>query len=174
MEQIAYLSLGSNIGQREHFLSRAIEQLEDTKKIQVVDFSSIYETDPVGYKDQSNFLNMVIEIRTELTPEQLLNESLMIEKKLGRKREIRFGPRTIDIDVLLYNQELIHTDRLIVPHPRMHERSFVLIPLVEINGSLYLPNIDVSVKKQMEIVGAEGVRIWRKKQSVNVYDLFKN
>ncbi|WAA09464.1 2-amino-4-hydroxy-6-hydroxymethyldihydropteridine diphosphokinase [Fervidibacillus albus] len=174
MEQIAYLSLGSNIGRREEYLSRAIKQLEETGQIVITNFSSIYETDPVGYKNQSNFLNMVIEVRTKLTPEQLLKAGLTIEKRLGRKRDIRFGPRTIDIDVLLFNEERIQTNELTVPHPRMNERSFVLIPLAEMNGAIHLPAVGVSVEQQVKVLGTDGVRLWIQKTSEDVYDLFEN
>src|SRR5699024_4742896 len=98
----------------------------------IVKESSIYETPPVGYTNQGHFLNMFIAVKTSLSAIKLLDVCQCIEQQLGRKREIRFGPRTIDLDILIYNEENIKTDRLIVPHPRMHERAFVLIPLVEI------------------------------------------
>ena len=102
-------------------------------KLSVEELSSIYETDPVGYTNQACFLNAVIKITTSLKSEELLQTCLFIESQLGRKREIRWGPRTLDLDILLYNQENIETESLIVPHPRMQERAFVIIPLMELD-----------------------------------------
>ena len=126
MNHTAYLSLGSNMGNRFEFLKEALETLDDNYPIKVVNVSSIYETDPVGYEDQDLFLNMVAQINTDLSPIEFLDACLKIEIELGRKREIRWGPRTIDLDILLYNEENMITERLVIPHPRMHERSFVV------------------------------------------------
>ncbi|WP_010531193.1 2-amino-4-hydroxy-6-hydroxymethyldihydropteridine diphosphokinase [Lentibacillus jeotgali] len=131
-----YLALGSNIEPREKYLTRALEALNAHRQITIIKKSSIYQTDPVGYTDQAEFLNMVIELDTSLLPMELLDVCQAIEKQLGRRREIRFGPRTIDLDILMYNQENRETERLILPHPRMLERAFVLIPLGEIAPEL--------------------------------------
>ena len=125
----AYLGLGSNIGDRKQQLLKAIDLIGNIKGIKVTKQSSIYETAPIGYTDQPNFLNLCLEIETELSPQQLLKHCLDIEQQLHRVREIRWGPRTLDIDILLYSDNIIETDNLSIPHPRMQERAFVLIPL---------------------------------------------
>lgn len=139
MRNQVYISLGTNIGEREQHLVKAIQLLRKNSKIKLTNISSIYETDPVGYTEQSRFLNMVVEIQTSYQPLELLTKTQEIEAKLGRVRDIRWGPRIIDLDILLYNQENSKMDRLIIPHPRMHERAFVLIPLNEIAPQLNIP-----------------------------------
>lgn len=128
----AYLGLGSNIGNRELQLNEAIKILHAYQGIQVTQVSHIYETEPVGYTNQLKFLNLCIEIETELNPQSLLKCCLATEQQLHRKREIRWGPRTLDVDILLFGDQIIEQDNLSVPHPRMKERSFVLIPLNDI------------------------------------------
>lgn len=136
----AFIALGSNIEPREEYLRIALESLaEDSSFIYIRKKSSVYETAPVGYTDQSDFLNMVIEIDTSLSSFDLLQFCQKVERKLGRDRTIRFGPRTIDLDILMYNQENSELESLIIPHPRMHERAFVLIPLDEIAPDLIIP-----------------------------------
>lgn len=154
MNNQSYISLGTNIGDREGFLKKAIQEIGQHEEIIVEQVSSIYETDPVGYLDQDPFLNLVIKISTTLTPLQLLEVTQSIEQNLGRKRELRWGPRTIDLDILLYNQENIEVEHLRIPHPRMFERSFVLIPLKEINPSLKVEN---------KLLEDKGVRLWKQK-----------
>jgi 2-amino-4-hydroxy-6-hydroxymethyldihydropteridine diphosphokinase len=166
MENTAYLALGSNMGDRFGYLGRAVELLHRHEKIEVVNTSSIYETDPVGYTDQDAFLNMVVKVQTGLSPLDLLDAVNRIEAELGRKREIRWGPRTLDLDILLYNQENINSEKLTVPHPRMQERAFVMIPLLEID-SVSLPGSD-------SITDIEGVRIWKRKNGEDVFALFEN
>jgi 2-amino-4-hydroxy-6-hydroxymethyldihydropteridine diphosphokinase len=141
----AYIALGTNIEPRYEYIMRALQSLANTMEIKVVKQSSIYQTAPVGYTDQADFLNMVIEVDTSLSSIELLDCCQEIEQSLGRKRVIRFGPRTIDLDILLYNQENSKMDRLIIPHPRVHERAFVLIPLNEIAPDLIIPPWDKSV-----------------------------
>lgn len=128
----AYLGLGSNIRNRELQLNEAIKILHAYQGIQVTQVSHIYETEPVGYTNQPKFLNLCIEIETELNPQSLLKCCLATEQQLHRKREIRWGPRTLDVDILLFGDQIIEQDNLSVPHPRMKERSFVLIPLNDI------------------------------------------
>ena len=115
MKQTAFLSLGANIGNRSGYLESALKHLIERYPVSVVNVSSIYETDPVGYEEQDLFLNMVIQIKTQLSPFELLDACMETEKDLGRKREIRWGPRTIDLDILLYSEENILTERL--DHP---------------------------------------------------------
>lgn len=114
------------------FLCKALSLLSKTDFVTIEAVSSVYETDPQGYRDQADFLNIVCRIQTELTPEELLSATGKIESVLGRERLIRFGPRTIDIDILTFENEVRNTEKLILPHPRMNERQFVLIPLDEI------------------------------------------
>ncbi|GAB3054766.1 2-amino-4-hydroxy-6-hydroxymethyldihydropteridine diphosphokinase [Virgibacillus ainsalahensis] len=138
----AYLALGTNIEPREAHLNQALELLNNLSTVTVVKKSSIYETAPVGFTDQADFLNMVIEVDTSVSSLELLDSCQQIEQDLGRRREIRWGPRTIDLDILLYNQENSKMERLMIPHPRMHERAFVLIPLYEIAPRVMIPGRD--------------------------------
>ena len=132
-----YLSLGSNMGDRERNISEAVRQIGTLKETKIGKLSSIYETEPVGYICQDRFLNAALLVRTGLRPDQLLFELQEIENRMKRVRTIRWGPRTIDIDILLYDNIRIDTPQLTVPHPRMTERAFVLIPLKEIfEGSI--------------------------------------
>ncbi len=133
-----YLSLGSNLGDRERHLQRVIEGL-DSAGLQVLRISSVFETDPVGKLDQPRFLNAVVEARTTLLPRQLLARTAKLERRLGRKRLVDKGPRTIDIDILLYGGAIVNTRDLTLPHPRMTERRFVLEPLAELTPGLRHP-----------------------------------
>lgn len=127
----AYIGLGSNMGDKEDNLKRALENMNNDK-CTVKKVSSMYGTKPVGYLEQDDFLNCAAEIRTLLTPEELVRFMLSIEKDLKRERVIRWGPRTIDLDVLLYDDKITASEEIIIPHPRMHERLFVLKPLCDI------------------------------------------
>ncbi|RHW31832.1 2-amino-4-hydroxy-6-hydroxymethyldihydropteridine diphosphokinase [Neobacillus notoginsengisoli] len=164
MENRAFLSLGSNMGDRYQHLQAAVQLLDGHPSIKMVNYSSVYETDPVGYEDQDLFLNMVIEINTDLPPFELLEVCLKNEFLLGRKREIKWGPRTIDLDILLYNQENIETEKLYIPHSRMAERAFVLVPLYEVAGNIHLPgNREPLALLINRLPDKEGVRIWKRK-----------
>jgi 2-amino-4-hydroxy-6-hydroxymethyldihydropteridine diphosphokinase len=175
LNNLAYLALGTNMGDRYKNLVDAICYLKEEKEIHLVKSSSIYDTVPVGYTEQDDFLNMVILIRTTLTPYELLEICLRIEKDLGRKREFKWGPRIIDLDILLYNQENIEAENLIVPHPRMQERAFVLAPLLEIDSSIMLSNQEKSLKDYFNMnAEKEGVRIWKQKNGEDVFALFEN
>lgn len=140
-----YLALGSNIEPRKTYLESAIKHLHAQENITVVKESFIYETDPFGYEDQDPFLNQVIEINTDLPPDVLLQVIQEIEQANGRERKLRWGPRTLDLDILLYNEENIQTETLVIPHPRMSERAFVLVPLKDIakNQSINKDNLTV-------------------------------
>lgn len=162
MNQV-YVALGTNIEPRNEFITDALKRIENHPSITITKQSSIYETAPVGYTDQADFFNMVIELNTELSSLELLDSFQDIENKLGRTREIRFGPRTIDLDILLYNQESSKMKRLIIPHPRMHERAFVLVPLHEIAPSLHIPQQNKSVKELIGVLpeaDLQGIRKW--------------
>jgi 2-amino-4-hydroxy-6-hydroxymethyldihydropteridine diphosphokinase len=136
----AYVGLGANLGDRSAMLRTAIEQLRREPDVTLVAVSSVRETDPVGFLDQPRFLNAAAALDTELPARELLDRLLGIERRLGRTREgPRFGPRTIDLDLLLYGDERLEEPDLEVPHPRLHERLFVLEPLFELDPGLVVP-----------------------------------
>lgn len=136
----AYLSLGSNLGERAYYLEAAIRGLGQCKDVKIRKESSVYETEPWGLAEQPVFWNMVLEIETELDPFELLNVCQKVENNLGRKRIIKWGPRTVDIDVLLYDNIVVDSLELIIPHPHLEEREFVLAPLRELRPELILPS----------------------------------
>ena len=161
---VAYLSLGSNLDGRLGYLSEAVELLDKDEQVSVLAVSSVYETDPVGFTDQGKFLNIALKLETSYTAFGLLKKCQDIETELGRKRIIRWGPRTIDLDILLYNQENIEAENLIIPHPRMQERAFVIIPLLEIEPNIQLPALYRPLQTVLEgISDKEGVRLWKRK-----------
>jgi 2-amino-4-hydroxy-6-hydroxymethyldihydropteridine diphosphokinase len=135
----AFVGIGSNLGDREAYLRSAIELLGAEDGIEVVAVSRVRETEPVGPVEQGPFLNGAVLISTELTPRELLERLLEIEQRLGRVRNERFGPRTIDLDLLVYGNETIAEPGLMVPHPRLHERRFALEPLADLAPDLVLP-----------------------------------
>lgn len=170
MENTAFIALGSNIENRYDNMVNALNKLIQYPSIHLVKFSSIYETDPVGYEDQDLFLNMVIKVKTSLKAFELLEICMKIEIELGRKREIMWGPRTIDLDILTYNQENIVSEKLNVPHPRMLERAFVMIPLLEIEPNLSIPEVEKPLNIILnELPDKEGVRIWKRKNGEDVF-----
>lgn len=128
----AYLSLGSNVGDRIEKLREAVRLLESTPGLAVSRLSGVYETEPVGVRDQPWFLNAVAEVSTDLSPLELLRAVKQVEKSVGRTPTYRWGPREIDVDILLYDDLRMDTEALTVPHPRMTERLFVLLPLREL------------------------------------------
>ena len=135
-----FISLGSNLGDKKENLLSAISFLKEQEQIKVIKISPFYKTEPVDYFDQDWFVNAVIEILTRLRPEELLSILKEIEKKLKQgKKEIRFGPRIIDLDVIYYGNKVVSTKNLVIPHPRMHERYFVLKPLYDIETEIIHP-----------------------------------
>jgi 2-amino-4-hydroxy-6-hydroxymethyldihydropteridine diphosphokinase len=137
---LVHIGLGSNLGEREATIRRALELLEAGGDIEVEAVSSLRETDPVGYEDQPRFLNGAAALKTELAPRALLERLQALERELGRDRSgPRFGPRTIDLDLLLYGEERIDEPGLQIPHPRLAERRFVLEPLAELDSALEVP-----------------------------------
>lgn len=134
----AYLGLGTNMGDRETYLSSAENLLDNYENITVTNKSKIYETKAWGYTDQADFLNMCIEIKTSLNEYELLKVCQEVELKLNRERIIRWGPRTIDVDILFFNDIILNNEDLYIPHPRISERAFVLIPLMDINKNLLI------------------------------------
>ncbi len=147
-EIAVYLSLGSNIEPRLDYLHDAISRLRDT--LRDLRVSSIYETEPWGFTDQGRFLNLVLEGKTSLTPLDLLKQVKQIENDIGRKTTFRYGPREIDIDILLYGDQILQTQLLVIPHPRLFERAFVLIPLYELSPELIIPGSGQSVAAACE------------------------
>lgn len=127
-----FLGLGSNIGDRRHYLRHAVEEIARLPHTEVLNCSSVYESSPVGYSEQRDFLNMVVEITTGFSPPDALAELLKIELRCGRIRRQPWGPRTLDIDILFWGQEIVRAPGLVIPHPRAARRKFVLLPMCEI------------------------------------------
>jgi 2-amino-4-hydroxy-6-hydroxymethyldihydropteridine diphosphokinase len=147
---LAYISLGSNLGDREENIKNAVTEINNLRKTTVLAVSVNYETDPVGYTEQGKFINAVIKIDTGLKPEELLTEFQTAERKLGRTETIKWGPRIIDIDILIYENLIIDTDNLRIPHPLMHERYFVMKPLSEIAPEEIHPILNKTFKSIYE------------------------
>ena len=153
---ISYIGLGSNLGNREMMLIRSMEYLNQVPNINITNRSSFYETKPVGGPPQGDFINAAIEVETQLSPINLLVKLQEIEVRLRRKRVIKDGPRTIDLDILLFDDIIINTSRLNIPHPLMHKRMFVLEPLTEIAPQLKHPVSEKSIIQLREILRNTG------------------
>ncbi|GIP41322.1 2-amino-4-hydroxy-6-hydroxymethyldihydropteridine pyrophosphokinase [Paenibacillus sp. J31TS4] len=157
----AFIGLGSNMGDRGAYLAQALRQLGEHPGICVESCSRVYETDPVGFVEQGAFLNMVARLATGLSPLALLDVLQETEARLGRKREIRWGPRTIDLDLLLYDKLQLETERLLLPHPRMGERAFVLVPLADV-ADISPEGPEAWLAHALEEVeGKEGISLWK-------------
>ncbi len=175
-----YLGLGSNLGHREENLVGAVRLLgisQDAKtagqaeggttgeasldKIEIVRASSIYETPPWGYKLQPDFLNCVLEARTRLPPAKVLQRVKAVEQSMGRQPSVRYGPRLIDVDILLYGDDIVDYPGLQIPHPRLHQRAFVLVPLAELHPGLVHPILGAAVGAlASQVDGREEVKLW--------------
>ena len=152
-----YLGLGSNIGDREAMLQAAIDELH-AEEVSVVRLSSVYETQPMDLPNQPWFLNLVVEAHTQLFPVQLLTRIGKIEQRLGRRRLIAKGPRSIDIDILLYGNSVIRTSSLIIPHERLTQRRFVLVPLLELKPDLRDPVTRRPLREHLGSVASQELR----------------
>jgi len=158
MRKTVYISLGSNVGDREANLADAVRRLATLGTVTRV--SSLYETEPVEYLNQPWFLNCAVELETEKMPRNLLSAILEIERAMGRRRTVSKGPRSIDLDLLLFGSSIIETPRLTVPHPAMHERRFVLEPLAEIAPEVRHPVLRRSAREMLNALpkGSPAVR----------------
>ncbi|MDF2564974.1 MAG: folK [Massilibacillus sp.] len=137
------LGLGSNKGDRKQNILAAIDKMNANTQITVEKISSIYETEPYGLKNQASYLNGVVEISTNLLPEELLDACLLIEKELGRTRDVHWGPRTIDIDLLIYHDATLSLPKLTLPHPYLALRRFVLVPILNITNAVIMNGCNV-------------------------------
>ncbi len=153
----AYLGLGSNLGDRMANMQDALNHLGKSNGLRITGVSPVYETAPVGGPEQPDYLNAVAEIETSLDVHGLLNICLTVEAKMGRKRNEHRGARNIDIDILLFGEEQIETDRLSVPHPRMHERAFVLMPLADVAPQAVHPLTGKTVKELLNGLHHKGI-----------------
>ena len=154
-EHTVYLALGSNLGERLTNLKQAISSL--TPQLEVKAKSQVYETPPWGYKDQPKFLNQVIKAQTYLDPEPLLKHLKRLEVALGRKESFPNGPRLIDLDILFYDDQVLNTPSLVIPHPRLQERGFVLLPLMDIDPDLVHPVNKMSVREMAAMCNMDGI-----------------
>lgn len=154
-EHIIYLALGSNLGNRLANLKQALTALSPQMEVKAK--SHVYETPPWGYEDQPRFLNQVIKVKSYLEPEPLLKHLRRLEVTLGRKVSFQNGPRLIDIDILFYDDLILNTASLVIPHPRLHERGFVLLPLMDIDPDLVHPANRKSVREMAALSDVDGI-----------------
>lgn len=154
-EHLVYLALGSNLDNRLANLKQAVAALSPQMEVKAK--SPVYETPPWGYEDQPRFLNQVIKVQTYLEPEPLLKHLKRLEVTLGRKESFQNGPRLIDIDILFYDDLILNTASLVIPHPRLHERGFVLLPLMDIDPDLVHPANQKSVREMLALSNIEGI-----------------
>ncbi len=158
MDHIVYLALGSNMGNRLSNLKAAVLNL--TPQMTVKQKSSVYETPPWGFTEQDAFLNQVVKVTTYLEPEPLLRHLKRMETALGRVPNFQNGPRVIDIDILFFDKMIINTPPLVVPHPRLHERAFVLVPLAEIEPDFVHPILQRPINKILEDVDRSEIKLF--------------
>ncbi len=158
MQKCVYLALGSNLGDRQNFLTRAIDAL--SSEITLLRASHIYQTPPWGFTDQPSFLNQVVETETTLEPEALLKKLKIIERTLGRRETIRYGPRCIDLDILFFGNEVYSSDLLTIPHPMIPERAFVLVPMNELAPDFVHPQLDLSISALLANLNQNDIEIY--------------
>jgi len=155
MKHTVYIALGTNLGHRKSNLQAAMDAMPP--EINIMAESHIYETPPWGYEDQPAFLNMVVKAETSLKPEALLKYLKQLEGKLGRESNFRWGPRLIDLDILFYDDLVIDTPPLVIPHPRLHKRGFVLVPLMDVAPEITHPVLQRKVNELLSESDTEGI-----------------
>jgi len=158
MSPIVYLGFGSNLGERAANLQAALRALPP--KVRPLAQSSTYETPPWGYTDQPHFLNMVVQAETDLAPLALLGFLKNLEREVGRTPSFRYGPRQIDLDILFYDDLVLQTPELCIPHPRLHERAFVLVPLADLAPNLRHPALGQTVAEMLASIDISGITRW--------------
>ena len=154
----AVVALGSNLGDRFDYLQKAVNEINSLTDIEISEISSVYETLPVGGPEQGNYLNAVISVNTKLEADELLLKLLLIESILGRQREIVWGPRTIDLDLIWFEDQTINLENLVLPHPRAHERCFVIKPWLEIEPNARIGNTEI--KEFLKDLDCSGVNFF--------------
>ncbi len=161
MSERVFIGVGSNLGEREIFIEKAISAVSHLPGTKLLRRASLYETEPVGLKEQPQFLNTVIEIETSLHPRELLQALKEVERDLGRQQRERWGPREIDLDILLYGDQILDLPNLRIPHPECHRRAFVLVPLVELAPQLEHPVLGCPIENLLQVLGDErGVHLF--------------
>jgi len=148
----AYIAVGSNLGDKRQHCVAAIATLDRSPKIEVTARAGFYKTAPVGFTDQDWFVNTAVRLATDLAPVELLFRLKQIEQDAGRKKGVRFGPRVLDLDIIFYDDLVLSTDRLDIPHPRMHKRRFVLRPICDINSEILHPTLRLPVRDLLSAI----------------------
>ncbi len=156
MNHIVYLGLGSNLGDRLSNLHTAVATMPPT--VVLDDCSPVYETPPWGYEDQPTFLNQAVCGQTDLEPKELLDHLKMLEAQMGRESTIKYGPRLIDVDILFYDDLVLETEALTIPHPRLFERAFVLVPLTDLAPDLRHPLLNKTIRELLSAVDTTGIK----------------
>ena len=169
-EEVIYLGFGSNLGDKVNNCLGALKELSTSAQNYVRAVSSLYKTEPIGYVEQDWFINCVAELITPLSPRSLHQYLQGIEKRMGRKKTFQWGPRTIDLDILLYGTEVIEETDLTIPHPRFHERSFVLVPLAELTPNLLHPVLKKTIRELLEGIDVErGVELYAAPPDIEMF-----
>jgi 2-amino-4-hydroxy-6-hydroxymethyldihydropteridine diphosphokinase len=158
--EVVYLGLGSNLGDKVANCLRAIDEIVISGDNTIQAISSLYKTEPAGYREQDWFINCVVEVKTALAARPLVDFLQNIEKKIGRQKTFKMGPRLIDLDILFYGSRDIADKDLVIPHPRLHERGFVLAPLAEIAPDMVHPRLHKTVRELFEAIATEGVVVY--------------